>query len=76
MQIDVTALLAARARLKTSQDGSHVSVLSFIAHATAQLLKRHPDLNAAFTDTHALRWQVVNLGIAVDSRRPRRARRA
>jgi len=67
MQIDATALLAARARLKTRQDGAHVSVLSFIAHATAQLLKQHPDLNASFTDTHALRWQVVNLGIAVDA---------
>jgi pyruvate/2-oxoglutarate dehydrogenase complex dihydrolipoamide acyltransferase (E2) component len=67
MQVDVTALLAARERLNTGQDSSHVSVLSFIAHVTAQLLKRHPDLNAAFTETHALRWQVVNLGIAVDA---------
>jgi len=66
MQVDMTALLAARQRSKTSQS-SPVSMLGYIAHATAQLLKRHPKLNAAFTDSHLLRWQVVNLGIAVDT---------
>lgn len=70
MEIDLTALLAARERSKSEGAAGNrpVSMLAYIAHATARLLMSHRDLNATFTDAQSLQWQVVNLGIAVDTK--------
>ncbi len=44
-----------------------LSVLSYVARATCAALGSHPALNATFTDEAMLLWQVVNLGVAVDT---------
>lgn len=70
MQIDLGAMLAERARLnaqRKAQNLASLSVLSFVAAAVCRLLPEHSALNATFTDSHTLHWQVVNLGIAVDT---------
>lgn len=70
MQVDLSALISARAELNSrlrKEGRAHISVLSYVARATANLLLEHRDLNAAFRDSHTLRWKVVNLGIAVDT---------
>lgn len=70
MQIDMGAVLAARTRLNAQRRAAGedpVSVLAFVAAAVCRLLPQHPTLNATFTDTQLLCWQVVNLGIAVDT---------
>jgi pyruvate/2-oxoglutarate dehydrogenase complex dihydrolipoamide acyltransferase (E2) component len=70
MQVDLSVLYAERERGNAARRAvgePPISLLSYIAHATAQLLPRHPDLNATHTESHQLRWQVVNLGIAVDT---------
>ncbi len=50
-----------------SRATTKLSVLSYIASATCAALGSHPALNATFTDEAMLLWQVVNLGIAVDT---------
>jgi pyruvate dehydrogenase E2 component (dihydrolipoamide acetyltransferase) len=47
--------------------GVRVSYLSFIARAAMIVLAAHPDLNATFQHERTLRWQQVNLGVAVDT---------
>lgn len=46
-----------------------VSYLPFIAHAAVAALRRHPGLNASYRDDEIIEWDVVNLGIAVDTPR-------
>jgi pyruvate/2-oxoglutarate dehydrogenase complex dihydrolipoamide acyltransferase (E2) component len=70
MQIDLTALFELRARLNDKLKAAGqpaVSLLSMIAQALCKLLRLNPEFNAAFTDSHALHWKAVNLGIAVDT---------
>ena len=67
VQVDLTALLAARAEWNTANPEEKVSVLAFLARACVHALSEHPDLNASYTDTALIRWDTVHLGVAVDS---------
>ena len=66
MQVDLSALFASRER-ESVAGAPRVSLLSHVVHAAARLLRRHRDLNATFTEDELLRWDVVNIGIAVDT---------
>lgn len=67
MQIDLTNLFLRREA--AGQQGQKPGVLAIIAQAVCALLSKpeHADLNATFTPHEYLRWQTVNLGIAVDT---------
>lgn len=70
MQVDLQALLALRAQANAARKArgdESLSVMAFVAKAAVQVLRRRPEFNATFTDTHFLQWQTVNLGIAVDT---------
>lgn len=70
VQVDLRNVLAARARTneaRASAGGPKVSVLAYVVRATCAALEAQPALNATFTDEAMLLWQVVNLGVAVDT---------
>lgn len=70
VDVDLSAVVRARAKLNESRaaaGASKLSYLPFIARATCEALGEHPDLNATFLGEQMIRWQTVNLGIAVDT---------
>lgn len=70
VQVDLSELLKARERenARLAAGGiPKISILCYIAKATAALLLQHRELNATYTDSHLLLWKPINLGIAVDS---------
>jgi pyruvate dehydrogenase E2 component (dihydrolipoamide acetyltransferase) len=68
VRVDLSALLAARKLWNDSPDHQErLSVLAFLARAAVSTLEEFPDLNATFLDTEIIRWETVNLGIAVDT---------
>jgi pyruvate/2-oxoglutarate dehydrogenase complex dihydrolipoamide acyltransferase (E2) component len=70
MQIDLGAMLEVRSRLNESlrsQGQQPLSMLAFIAQAVCKVLRKRPDFNATWTETHTLLWQSINLGLAVDT---------
>jgi pyruvate dehydrogenase E2 component (dihydrolipoamide acetyltransferase) len=66
VRVDMTSLTNVRRRWN-EQSRNRLSFLSFLARAAVCTLLEFPDLNATFLDTEILRWQTVNLGIAVDT---------
>ncbi len=62
-EIDVTAMIALRQRMKS--DGAAPSVTHFIIAALARTLRRHPQFNAAFDGTSLTLQPQVDLGFAV-----------
>lgn len=70
VDVDMSAVTRARAianKERAARGQRKLSFLPFIARALCAVVAEHPDINATFTDTHLLRWQSVNLGIAVDA---------
>lgn len=70
VDVDFTAVSVARAKInreRTARGAGKLSFLPFVGHALCQALADHPDANATFTDKHLVRWNTVNLGIAVDT---------
>jgi pyruvate dehydrogenase E2 component (dihydrolipoamide acetyltransferase) len=65
----VTEVRAALNRERLAADMPKLSFLPFIARAACAVLRDYPDLNATFEDTRLIRWEQVNLGIAVDTDR-------
>lgn len=63
MDIDVTELLALRARLKDA--GRRASVNDFVVRAAALALREHPQVNGAWKDGGFETYGRVNVGIAV-----------
>ena len=66
VRVDLTALMTVR-RQWNERTGQRLSVLSFLTRAAAATLVDFPDLNATFLDSEIIRWETVNLGIAVDT---------
>ncbi|NUU26060.1 MAG: 2-oxo acid dehydrogenase subunit E2, partial [Streptomycetaceae bacterium] len=71
-QVDIDMSQVGRVRaevnaLRTSQGKGKLSYLVFITRALVATVAEHPDINATFTDTHLVRWQPVNVGIAADT---------
>jgi pyruvate/2-oxoglutarate dehydrogenase complex dihydrolipoamide acyltransferase (E2) component len=70
VDVDLTAVVRARAELNASRRETgdpKLSYLPFIARAACVALGEHPDLNATFLGDRMIRWQTVNLGVAVDT---------
>lgn len=63
LSVDVTALWAARRRLKEA--GLDVTINDLILRATALVLGEFPTVNATFEEGTLLCWPEVNLGVAV-----------
>ena len=72
VDVDLGRLTEVRARLnarRASVGEGKLSFLPFVARATCAALLEHRDLNATFETERLLRWNEVNLGIAVDTPR-------
>jgi 2-oxoglutarate dehydrogenase E2 component (dihydrolipoamide succinyltransferase) len=71
VDVDLGWVSQVRATLnqRTGRGQAKLSFLPFVARAACSALLEHPDLNATFETTRALRWKEVNLGIAVDTPR-------
>lgn len=70
VDVDFTAVSVARAKInreRSARGEGKLSFLPFVGHALCRALADHPDANATFTDKHLVRWNTVNLGIAVDT---------
>jgi 2-oxoisovalerate dehydrogenase E2 component (dihydrolipoyl transacylase) len=68
MEIDVTRLVAFREKAKReyqSKEGIGLSYVPFVVKAVAEGLKRHPTLNAVWTDDGLLAKRRINVGVAV-----------
>jgi pyruvate dehydrogenase E2 component (dihydrolipoamide acetyltransferase) len=66
-EIDYTRISQIRARKKKeyADRGVNLTYLAFIAKATADALRRHPNVNAAVSGESTIRRRDINLGIAV-----------
>jgi pyruvate/2-oxoglutarate dehydrogenase complex dihydrolipoamide acyltransferase (E2) component len=70
VDVDLSAVVRARGELNAARldaDEPKLSYLPLIARATCAALGEHPDLNATFLGERMIRWQTVNLGVAVDT---------
>ncbi|WP_116202644.1 dihydrolipoamide acetyltransferase family protein [Amycolatopsis circi] len=69
VDVDMSAVTQVRAEVnerRLARGESKLSFLPFIARALCATVAEHPDVNATFTDDHLVRWQPVNVGVAVD----------
>lgn len=67
---EVKGVQEARASLKSeSGDEKNVTINDIICFAIIKALKQHPDINSHFTGTEIREFNVVHLGIAVDTPR-------
>ncbi len=70
VDVDLEAVVRARTELNAARIAAgeaKLSYLPFIARAACAALGEHPDLNATFLGEKMIRWQEVNLGVAVDT---------
>ena len=68
MEVDVSGLVRLRDREKSAyqaREGLSLSFVPFVVKAAAEGLKRHPALNAHWTDQGLLAKRRINVGIAV-----------
>jgi pyruvate/2-oxoglutarate dehydrogenase complex dihydrolipoamide acyltransferase (E2) component len=68
IEVDMSGVVGLRDRNKgqyQAQEGISLTYDAFVAKATVEALKRHPDFNAHYTDEGHWRRQAINLGIAV-----------
>jgi pyruvate dehydrogenase E2 component (dihydrolipoamide acetyltransferase) len=69
VEVDLTALIAERARREAGWRetfGVVPNVNDLVLKATAQALRSHPRLNAAFVDGAVHQFRDINLGVAMD----------
>ena len=64
MEVDAEPLVALRRRLK--QEGRRITYTHMIMKASALALERFPEANATFRDNRILRYQPINIAVAVD----------
>jgi 2-oxoisovalerate dehydrogenase E2 component (dihydrolipoyl transacylase) len=68
VEVDMSGVVGLRDALKQryqAQEGVNLSFVAIVAKAVVETLRKHPDLNAHWTDEGLLRKAAVNLGIAV-----------
>lgn len=68
-ECDATALIRLRESKKAEAEkkGIKLTFLPFIIKAAVETLKKHPALNAAFTDEEIIYKKYYNIGVAVDT---------
>jgi pyruvate dehydrogenase E2 component (dihydrolipoamide acetyltransferase) len=64
MEVDADPLAALRRRLK--EEGRRITYTHMIMKASALALERFPEANATFRDDRILRYQPINIAVAVD----------
>lgn len=68
--VDMHHLTGIRSEINAGREQAaqvRISFLAFIARAAVAALAEFPDLNATFQHERSIRWNEVNLGIAVDT---------
>lgn len=67
IEVDMTQLQGARERIneRLAKQNIKVSVNDFIIKAVAVALRKHPEINAQWTDTAIRRFNRVHIGVAV-----------
>ena len=68
VEVDMSGVVALRDSAKAayqSREGVALSFVPFVTKAVVEALRRHPDLNAHWTDQGVLRRHRINIGIAV-----------
>ena len=68
VEVDMSAVSRIRDREKTAFEARHgvkLTFLPFVARAVVEALKRHPTLNASWSDAGIVVKRAINLGIAV-----------
>ncbi|MFP7696038.1 2-oxoglutarate dehydrogenase, E2 component, dihydrolipoamide succinyltransferase [Trueperella sp. LYQ143] len=72
MEVDVTRLVALRAKAKDSfqaREGVKLTYLPFFVQAATEALKAHPIINSSVEDNEIVYHDVEHVGIAVDTER-------
>lgn len=64
-EVPMDAVLALAKRVGTDESAPKATVTAVLARACAVALRRHPNLNAVWTERGLERLDVVNLGVAV-----------
>jgi pyruvate dehydrogenase E2 component (dihydrolipoamide acetyltransferase) len=67
VDVDMTRVMEARQSINAmlERDGLKVSINDIVLKAVAGALKRHPECNAQWHETHVRRFNAVHLGVAV-----------
>jgi pyruvate dehydrogenase E2 component (dihydrolipoamide acetyltransferase) len=65
VESDVTALVAWRSRFNTASAEARPSYTALFVQAVALALRSFPDLNASLRGSQLLRWEHINIGVAV-----------
>lgn len=68
MEVDMSAVVAARAAMKEAfarREGIELSFVPFVLEATAAALREHPRLNAVWDEERIIQRGAIHLGVAV-----------
>jgi pyruvate/2-oxoglutarate dehydrogenase complex dihydrolipoamide acyltransferase (E2) component len=68
IEVDMSAVVRhreANKRAYLEREGMNLSYVAFVTKATVEALRRHPDMNAHWTDEGLWRRKAINVGIAV-----------
>ena len=68
IEVDMSAVVRhreANKRAYQEREGVGLSYVAFVTKATVEALRRHPDLNAHWTDEGLWRRRAINVGVAV-----------
>ena len=68
IEVDMSAVVRhreANKRAYLEREGMNLSYVAFVTKATVEALRRHPDMNAHWTDEGLWRRRAINVGIAV-----------
>jgi 2-oxoisovalerate dehydrogenase E2 component (dihydrolipoyl transacylase) len=68
MEVDMTRVVAARARVKerfAHDEGFDLTYLAYVVKAVVHALKEHPNVNAVWDESRIIRRKAINIGVAV-----------
>ena len=66
IEMDPTLDLLSRVNVDIDDDRA-VTVTAALIHAVTNALQKHPELNSTWDQNQLLRWNEVNLGVAIDT---------